>query len=159
MSIPANANGETRYPLIDKASADTLVVYCSDPRFRAAFSQFVHEKLGVENPILVIVPGGVHDLVMEGRKDAAYHLKDRLGFMLQISGARRLILFDHHDCLWYKRWTGETHDEESERAFNTAAAELGREHPGVQIECYVALLGDGHIRFRRSSEELKSGAS
>lgn len=146
----SDSAGEARYPLIDASAADALVVYCPDPRFRAAFQAFVRQRLEIENPILVIVPGGIHDLVTPGREDAARHLNDQLGFMLALTKARRLILFDHDDCLWYKRWArsdggGEAGDENAE--LRAAAEKLARQNSGVEVSCFRAQLRDGEIRF------------
>jgi hypothetical protein len=51
------------YPLIDAAQADGLVVHCSDPRFQVAFHDFVAGELDIRNPIPIIIPGGIHDLI------------------------------------------------------------------------------------------------
>jgi hypothetical protein len=148
----ADSAGNTRYPLIDAASADTLVVHCSDPRFRDAFQGFVRQGLGIGNPMMVVVPGGIHDLVTQGREDAAAHLTDQLGFMLQLTKARRLILFDHDDCRWQKRWAGPWQKRwagDPDGALKKAAGELGRLNSGVEISTYRAQIDGAEIRFLR----------
>lgn len=150
--MTSDSAGDTRYPLINAANADTLVIHCSDPRFRVAFREFVHQQLEIVKPILIVVPGGVHDLVTPDREDAARNLSDQIGFMLQLTKARRLILFDHDDCLWSKRWAGPWQKKwagDPDGALKQAAGELGQQHGHVEIASYRAKLAEGAIRFRR----------
>jgi hypothetical protein len=147
--MTADSAGNIRYPLIDAANADTLVIHCADPRFRAAFQEFIHQQLEIENPILIVIPGGIHDLVATGREDAAQHLGDQLEFMLRITKAQRVVLIDHDDCQWYKRLTADDEAGDPDDAMKSAAEELGRSKPGITVSCFRARLEDGSIAFDR----------
>ena len=63
----AAAGAGRRYPLVRPEQVDGLVVHCSDHRFQPAFRRFVDQDLKVRNPVPVVIPGGVHDLVSPAR--------------------------------------------------------------------------------------------
>src|SRR5262249_51830633 len=102
---PAAAPGRRLYTAATDSKPAAVVVYCSDPRFQAAFSEFIQQELGLG-------PGQVIPLVIGGGAGVLGHpeilpkefkfLKERLEAYRDIfPTARRIILINHEDCRYY----------------------------------------------------------
>jgi len=105
--VPAVNVSEAR-PVYDATSGtgvDTVVVYCSDPRFQGAFEGFLSNELHLaKGSYLPIVVGGgagamarPHELPKEFK-----FMKERLEIArANFSSIRRIILITHEDCRYY----------------------------------------------------------
>ena len=141
-----------RYPLLDVHDADTIVIHCSDPRFQTAFQRFVGEELGVEAAIPIVVPGGVHDLVSPARVKAARQLWAHVEFMARRDQVRRVILLNHEDCQWYRKWsalTRRTVGDDIATHLLEAAKTLASRKFGVEVDSFLAKIEDGEVVFYR----------
>lgn len=140
------------YPLLVSRESDGLVVHCSDPRFQEAFARFIREDLGLQKPIPIVVPGGIHDLVSPVRLKAARHLWQQIEFALRIGSGRRLVIINHEDCLWYNRWNALVSSRVSDdlaRHLFTAAERLIEKRLSLEIECYIARIRGDQACFER----------
>lgn len=158
MPTQAETSTGNRYPLTRPEEADCLVIHCSDPRFQAAFRKFTDEELGVKNPIPIIIPGGIHDLVSPARIKAARQLREHLEFMIKRGGVRRIVLLNHEDCQWYGKWSAlvrTTIGQDIAGHLLAAAEKLAERKLGVEVECYLAKIEDGEIVFYRVDQQTE----
>jgi carbonic anhydrase len=83
--------------------SEAVVVHCSDHRFQQGFREFLVEGLGLGSYALLAIPGGGHFCSMEQLqpKFAKAGLQS-LKFLVKRTGARRIILIGHDDCLFFK---------------------------------------------------------
>jgi len=82
---------------------EAVVIHCSDHRFQQGFREFLLEGLGLGSYALLAIPGGGHfctlgDLLPKFAKTGMQSLK----FLIRRSGANRIILIAHDDCLFFK---------------------------------------------------------
>lgn len=82
---------------------EAVVIHCSDHRFQKGFREFLSEGLGLGSYALLAIPGGGHfssmgDLLPKFAKVGLQSLK----FLVTRSGANRIILIAHDDCLYFK---------------------------------------------------------
>lgn len=82
---------------------EAVVVHCGDHRFQQGFREFLVEGLGLGSYALLAIPGGGHFCSMEQLqpKFAKAGLQS-LKFLVKRTGARRIILIGHDDCLFFK---------------------------------------------------------
>ncbi len=140
------------YPLVDAENADALVIHCSDPRFQAAFRQFIEYELGIKNPIPIIVPGGVHDLVSPARIKAARQLWQQLEFMVVHGKVKRIVMINHEGCQWYAKWNTLVTSKVDEDIVNhlfAAAEKFAEKRFNISVETYYAKIVDGNVVFQR----------
>ncbi len=141
-----------RYRLGRPEDADAVVIHCSDPRFQAAIRDFVANELGIENPIPIIVPGGIHDFVSPIRLKAARQLWEQLEFMLKRSAVRKVILLNHDDCQWYGKWNAlvqTTIGKDIAGHLLAVGEKLAEKKFKVEVECYLAKIEADEIVFCR----------
>lgn len=84
---------------------EAVVIHCSDPRFQAAFEQFLHQELNLEKgryiPIVVGGGGGVLAHPEQLPKEFKF-LKDRLEHYRRVfPTVRRIVLINHEGCRYY----------------------------------------------------------
>ena len=81
---------------------EAVAIHCSDQRFQNAFREFLTEGLGLKSYALISIPGGGHftSLTEIMPKFAKVGFQS-LSFMIQRTGARRIILVGHEDCLFF----------------------------------------------------------
>ncbi len=147
--VQVNSSNKT-YPLVGAENADALVIHCSDPRFQSAFRQFVTDELGIANPVPIIIPGGIHDLISPARIKAARQLWQHLEFTVTRMKVRRIVMINHEDCLWYAKWNtlvGTKVNEDIAGHLAAAAEKLIEKRFNVTIESYIARIKDGEIVF------------
>lgn len=140
------------YPLLNAGDADALVIHCVDPRFQTAFRRFISEELGIQNPIPVIIPGGIHDLVSPARIKAARHLKEQLDFIIKNNRIKRVVLLNHEGCLWYGKWNSlvaTTIGHDLAGHLLSAAETLIEKRLGIEVECYLARMEGQEVVFNR----------
>lgn len=82
-----------------------VIVHCSDHRFQQGFREFLSEGLGLGSYALLSIPGGGHfssmgDLLPKFAKVGLQSLK----FLIRRTGANRIILIAHDDCLYFKEY-------------------------------------------------------
>ncbi|MDP3900015.1 MAG: hypothetical protein Q8Q23_02950 [bacterium] len=146
------------YPLLRSEDTDGLVIHCSDPRFQSAFRQFIKNELGLNNPCLIIVPGGIHDLVSLARPKAARQLKDQLEFIIKNMRVKRIILINHDDCRWYAKWNALVPGKIGDEIVNNlakAAEKIMEKKFGLEIEIYLAKIQANNVIFERLDTPAK----
>jgi len=93
------------YPSTD-AEPQAVVVYCSDPRFQAAFQGFIHEELGLSEGkfIPLVIAGGADALSNPMRLPKEFKfMKDRLElYQSRFHDVKRIVLIGHEDCKYYE---------------------------------------------------------
>ena len=96
----------TVYKVLKEATPEAVVICCSDPRFQAAFREFIEVKLGLPQGTYIpfVVDGGAGVL---GRPESLpkefKFMKERLeAFKDNFSSIRRVILVNHEDCAYYE---------------------------------------------------------
>jgi carbonic anhydrase len=138
--------------LLQANQADALVVHCSDPRFQAAFREFVAGELQVLNPVPIIIPGGIHELVSPVRIKAARQLWQQLEFMISAGKIRRVIIINHEGCQWYAKWNALVRTRVSEDIVNhllAAAQKLLERRLNLSVETYYAKIENDGVVFSR----------
>lgn len=101
----SEANRPDIYPVLKDVEPEAVVIYCSDPRFQAAFREFVEQGLALApgNYIPLVVDGGAGVL---GRPESLpkefKFVKERLEMLKKhFASIRRVILINHEDCTYY----------------------------------------------------------
>jgi hypothetical protein len=107
---PGAPAGPKSYPVIEHPAPDAIVVHCSDPRFQAAFRQFIETELGLAEGqyVPLVIGGGAGVLAHPERLPKEFKvLKDRLRMhMGQFASIYRIILINHEDCKYYEELRG-----------------------------------------------------
>lgn len=85
------------------SDCDAVVIHCSDHRFQQGFREFLSEGLGLGSYAVLAIPGGGHfssmaDLLPKLAKVGMQSLK----FLVTRTGANRIVLIAHDDCLYFK---------------------------------------------------------
>lgn len=93
------------YATIQDPRPEAVVIHCSDPRFQAAFEQFLEHELHLEKgqyvPIIVGGGGGVLAHPEQLPKEFKF-LKDRLEHYRRVfPTVRRIVLINHEGCRYY----------------------------------------------------------
>ena len=93
------------YEAVRDPKPEAIVVYCSDPRFQAAFDQFIQKELNLPKgkfmPLVVGGGAGVLGHPTQLPKEFKF-LKERFEFYREaFPTIRRIILINHEDCRYY----------------------------------------------------------
>ena len=137
---------------------DAIVIHCSDPRFQAAFEQFLATELHLEKgqyvPIVVGGGGGVLAHPEQLPKEFKF-LKDRLEHYRKVfPTVRRIVLINHEGCRYYESIKGRLLSfvgsrlksalDEGHRDLSLAARVFQHllAHLGYQLELYFARFAD-----------------
>ena len=101
----SDRQGPGIYKVLKEATPEAVVITCGDPRFQAAFREFIEVKLGLAqgNYIPFVIDGGAGVL---GRPESLpkefKFVKERLELFKERFGSiRRIILVNHEDCSYY----------------------------------------------------------
>jgi hypothetical protein len=125
---------------------DTLVIYCTDPRFRKQTHEFLTTFLGVEDPFVVNIPGGPAALIpIVGFAHKAL----KAGVDAVVGKSKRVVLIAHQDCAAYSAEhkvlsrlvtaaLGADIVQLQSRHLKEAADLLRTWYPHVTIECFIA---------------------
>jgi hypothetical protein len=99
------AAGPREYPVVPESKPDAIVVHCSDPRFQAAFDQFIGSELGLARGkfIPMVIGGGAGVLSHPEQLPKEFKfLKERFEHYRQsFPSIRRVVLINHEDCRYY----------------------------------------------------------
>ncbi len=156
------------YPVVPDPKPGAIVIHCSDPRFQAAFEEFLEHELGlVKGQYIPIVVGGGAGVLghPEQLPKEFKFLKERLEHYRQIfPTARRIILINHEGCRYYENLKTRTLGALGSRfAFppNHAREDLSLvarafrqllSHLGYSVEFYYAKFADeqrAHIEIEK----------
>ena len=148
---------------------DTLVIYCTDPRFRQQTHELLHEYLGLRNPLVITVPGGV-SLFLPLVGMAFKPMKPLLDLIVRMLKPRRIVCVAHEDCAAYHQagsknpvlnaiihGTREAVHDIQHRHLRNARSTFHVWYPGIAVEVYYADIapeaGDGsrHVVFTKIS--------
>lgn len=123
---------------------EAVVIHCSDHRFQQGFREFLSEGLGLGSFALLAMPGGGHfssmgDLLPKFAKVGLQSLK----FLVTRSGANRIILIAHDDCLYFKEVLQFFFTEPDLNGKQLANLKRARRvllewFPGARVELYFA---------------------
>lgn len=88
---------------LEDRATESIVIHCSDHRFQSGFREFLTHGLKLGSYALLAVPGGGHFLSLETYmpKFTKANLQS-LSFLVKRTGARRIILIGHDDCLFFR---------------------------------------------------------
>ena len=108
MDKPSTVEALPAKPLYDavrEPKPEAIVVYCSDPRFQAAFDQFIQRELGLAKgkfmPLVVGGGAGVLGHPAQLPKEFKF-LKERFELYREVFPTlRRVVLINHEDCRYY----------------------------------------------------------
>lgn len=148
------------YKVLTAASPEAVVIYCSDPRFQAAFREFIEVKLGLPQGSYIpfVVDGGAGAL---GRPESLpkefKFVKERLEtFKRSFGSLKRVILINHEDCAYYDRLGSKLSDlipahihlpHDDMRLIRQVFIRL-LSHLGVTLELYCGKFVDaGHTQI------------
>ena len=131
-----------------------VAIHCSDHRFQDAFREFLTEGLGLISYALIAIPGGGHftSLTEIMPKFAKVGFQS-LSFLIQRTGARRIILVGHEDCLFFQEmlrfYFAEAHLHDKQFAsLQKASGALRERFGGTSVELYFAeTSSDNRIQF------------
>ena len=131
-----------------------VAVHCSDQRFQNAFHEFLTEGLGLVSYGLIAIPGGGHftSLTEIMPKFAKVGFQS-LAFMIQRTGARRIILVGHEDCLFFgemlRFYFSDAHLHDKQFAsLQKASGALRERFGGTSVELYFAeTSSDNRVQF------------
>ncbi len=86
----------------DPKGQETLVIHCSDHRFTHYISDFLRECLGLASYDLISVPGSAYFFASQLFPKFRWVGRKWLKFFIKHHGTKKIIIFSHHDCGWYK---------------------------------------------------------
>jgi len=146
-------------------SPRAIVIHCGDPRFQAAFREFLASKALAEGfYIPLIIPGSIGNLVLSLRPKHVKVITEQLNLYLHRYPNIRIIVINHEDCKAYAATV------EKFRAFipvtvfqkqkadltlgAKAIAAIAKQHGGTPtVELYMARIKEGEeIVFERVEE-------
>jgi hypothetical protein len=156
--MPEQVETVNLYEAMPEAAPQAVVVYCSAPRFQAAFEQFIENELHLAKGeyIPLVIAGGAGVLAHPERLPKEFKfMRDRFElFRKTYPSIRRVVLINHEDCAYYRmlaekipgflRDHGDGERHRSRTDLGSIAAIFTRllSHLGVQVELYYARFAD-----------------
>ena len=131
------------YPLVSPKESDTLLIHGTDPRFQLAFRQFAEEELGIDNPVSMVIPGGIHDLISPVQMKLGKRLWKYLEYLVKHNNLKRVVVMNHEESSWYQKWNALVRasiDNEVLQHLLIAAHKLFKKKLNIDVECYVAKI-------------------
>lgn len=131
-----------------------LTIFCSDERFVPATLEFLSTNLRIKSLTtdLLVLPGGPYFIVKKEK-----NLVDRLRLLIEAHKIKRLFIFTHADCGYYKKKYGEASPEKiSKTQFKDiakAAKILKKMYPDLKVVCFYANVKEGKIVFQQIPTE------
>jgi hypothetical protein len=157
-AIPIPPGPMPVYPIDHESAPETVVIYCSDPRFQTAFDSFIANDLHLAKgdfvPIVIAGGGGALARPHELPKEFKF-IKERLELAREyFPSVRRVVLINHEDCRYYESLRGKVFGLIGARLSNlvgaredlpTIATVFARflTHLGLDVELYYAHFADG----------------
>lgn len=127
----------------------TLVVACSDPRFREATEEFFQNHFGLNRYDSLFIPGGPICVLLTS--SMFFVIRPLLRWLCQSHHLKKVISVSHFDCGYYKyRYPRLSEDERRNRQvvdLKQFGVDMNTLFPGVQVENYFAVPREGHIDF------------
>ena len=150
------------YPFEGKET-DTLVIHCSDHRFRKAFEIFLKEELGVENYDSLVIPGASQLLSFMNFLPKFSGIFDRLTkFLVEKHGIKKIIVIMHENCGWDRHFVPKyflnkgTEKEQQIRDMLLMKKWVRENFPGLTVEMfYASLVQNKGVQFSRIEETAK----
>ncbi len=146
------------YRAVADAKPSAIVIYCSDPRFQAAFREFVEHDLGLGDgmTIPIVVGGGAGVLGHPEQLPKEFKfLRERLEQYREIfPTVRRIVLINHEDCRYYEtlksrvlsflgsRFSLARHFEREDLSLVARAFRHFLSHLGYTVDFYYARFAD-----------------
>jgi hypothetical protein len=146
------------YAALQEPRPEAIVVHCSDPRFQAAFEQFLAQELHLEKGgyIPIIIGGGAGALGHPEHLPKEFKfLRDRLEHYKNVfPTVHRIVLINHEGCRYYQTlkvktlaFLGLGHNPTPEHAREdlslvARAFQHLLSHLGYQVELYYARFAD-----------------
>jgi hypothetical protein len=151
--------GTSTYEVLKEATPEAVVIHCGDPRFQAAFREFIEGRLGLKpgQYIPFVVPGGPGSLGRPDTLPKAYKfMKEGLELYREhFKSIKRIIIVNHEGCAWYKDLSGtlgrlipfHTHLPLEDMTLISQVFARLLNHLGFRIEKYYAKFADdGHTK-------------
>ena len=147
-------NSAKTYPVPETVAPQTVVIYCSSPRFQAAFRDFIETTLGLKPGEYVpfVVAGGAGALTRPDMLPKEFRfLKERLElFREQYASIKRVVIIGHEDCQYYKKLSGKlgsllpfyTHLPLADMKLLSQVFVRLLAHLGMRLELYYAKFAD-----------------
>jgi hypothetical protein len=143
--------------ILREPQTKVLAIHCSDYRFIDGYHEFLSDTLGLDgNYDLIAVPGGPQSLTaLEYLPKFSWASMKWFRFLIEAHSVKRLILFQHHDCAWYRTIPLHLHSSpeprlRQEEDLGRVAAILRKNFPQLSIEgYYVGLDSDKHVTVER----------
>lgn len=135
-----------------RVHADTVAVLCSEAHYQRHFQEFLRRGLRTEHCALMAVPGGAHCLTLaDSFPRFAWAGWRWLEFLIDQTGAERVVLVAHEDCRWYlDRRFGLTSKQVRDRQsadLQRVRASIKERIPGKRVELYFGRLEGDRATF------------
>lgn len=133
---------------------EILVIQCSDYRFIHYISEFLKEGLSLVGYDLVSVPGSAFFFASYLFPKFQWVGRRWLKFFVKYHGTKRVIIFSHHDCGWYKvlnaveKFTEKLHQDQKSDVENMLKA-MEDLLEGISIEHYFVDLDGNKVSIRK----------
>ena len=137
-----------------KIANRAIAIHCSDHRFQEAFREFLTEGLGLVAYTPLAIPGGGHlSSSAEMLPKFAKVSFQSIAFLLNRTGAKRIILIGHADCLFFKDqlqffYPGQGASQKQFSSLQKARRALRERFAEPAIEAYFAdVTVEGRVEF------------
>ncbi len=151
------------YEAMPEVAPQAVVVYCSAPRFQAAFDQFIEQELHLAKGqfIPLVIAGGAGVLAHPERLPKEFKfMRERLElFRRNYPSIKRIVLINHEDCAYYRllaekipaflrdHGDGENHRPRADLGLIGDVVNRLLAHLGLHVELYYARFADpGHTQ-------------
>jgi hypothetical protein len=127
------------------------VVHCSDGRYVAHCSDFVHDGLGIDQWDLIALPGGPASLIEHAASQVdGDRVAGELKFLADAHGLQRVVMIAHQGCGLYAAAMDLPDNllEGQQRTDLAQAAAQIRNTTGIDaVEAWFLRIADGEISF------------
>lgn len=133
---------------------EILVIHCSDYRFVRYIPEFLREILSIQGYDLIAVPGSVYFLACQLFPKSQWVGRMWLKFFIKHHSTKKIIIFSHHDCGWYKalnaveKFTEKLHKDQKTDVENMLKL-MGDLLEGVSVEHYFVDLQNDTVSIRK----------
>ena len=136
-----------KYEAITSPKPNTIIINCSDPRFKIAFRAFIIEGLELSQGefVQINVAGGPAALAHRKTKyNGFWYLIDQIRFFLRhFESIKKIVLIGHEDCGFYKTIADHPDKKDPEKKDLPRAIEAIHETlDGREVKSYYASFTD-----------------